>query len=244
MYEKLLVAVDGYAPSLGAAKRAVEMAAQQGSEVIVLQVEEELPLLPAEKNAEAAALEADQRGPITANPLDLVTTYGKKHGVNVKAVKETGRIVASILRVAKDHGVDLVVIGDSGRKGLQKLYFGSVAQAVAENSYSPVLIVKKDRVDISDMVSLLSEAKDVSAAAVAPLAFRPEVFRKNLIFAGSLFAVFAIMYFGAALLTSAPFKETAALDILGLPLGIWAGWTAIVGGVVIVRIYLTRGGEN
>lgn len=60
----------------------------------------------------------------------------------------------------------------------------------------------------------------------------------RLNFSIRLFVIFATIYFGAAMLTSAPFKDAAAVVILGLPLGLWVGWIAIVSGVVIVRTYL------
>lgn len=233
VYERVLVAVDGYAPSLGAAKAAIEMAAQQGSEVIVLCVEDDSPThLP-------------ETGQITANPWELIGAYGEQHGVTIKKhcvtigeVEEPGRIVDSMLRVAEEHRASVIVVGDSGEEGRQEAYFSNVAHAVAEGTHIPVLIIESGRVDISDMVSLVAETQDGRAAPAAPLVFHPEVFRKELIFSGRLFAIFATIYFGAAMLTSAPFKDAAAVLVLDLPLGLWVGWIAILSGVVIVRTYL------
>jgi nucleotide-binding universal stress UspA family protein len=64
MFHKLLVAVDGYPPSLGAAKAAVELASHEGAEVVALQVVEDVPLLQLEKELEADALTADQSQPL------------------------------------------------------------------------------------------------------------------------------------------------------------------------------------
>lgn len=240
MFQRVLVAVDGYAPSLGAAKKAVEIASRDGSEVVAVQVEEELPLLPEEKNAEAVALKGAGQEPLAAEPLDTVAAFGRKHGVAVKTVKKVGRVTATILSLAKEVKSDLIIVGDSGRKGLQKLYFGSVAQAVAEHAPCPVLIVKKDTVDITDLLSVLPKAEAPEPEAPVSPVFQPAVFRRNLVFAGGLLALYALVYFGSALLTSAPFKDTAALEVLGLPLAIWLGWITFVSGVVVVRIFLAR----
>jgi nucleotide-binding universal stress UspA family protein/uncharacterized membrane protein (DUF485 family) len=236
------VAVDGYDPSLGAAKRAVEMAAQYGSQVIVIQVEEDIPLLEVEKSIEEASLKGLEQKPLTDKPLDLVLAYGQQQGVSIDTRLEKGGITACILKVTEDNGVDLIIIGDSGRKGIDKWYFGSVAQAVSEGARSPVLILKKGAVDISDMLALLPALKESAKlkGKVAKPVFQPEVFKKSFKFSFSLFVAFAIIYFGAVLLTSAPMKETAATIIMGLPLAIWAGWGTIIGGVVITRIYLAK----
>jgi len=47
-----------------------------------------------------------------------------------------------ILETAKAEGVDLIVMGSHGRKGVQALILGSVAQKVLTHAKVPVLIVK------------------------------------------------------------------------------------------------------
>ncbi len=241
MYKKILVAVDGYSTSLEAAKRAIEMAAQYGSQVIAIRVEENIPLLKAE-NMEEATLKGLEHTPATDRPLELVARYGQKHGVNIETRLEKGRITACILRIAENNTVDLIITGDSGRKGMEKLYFGSVAQAVSEGSRCPVLILKKGAVDISDMLSLLPGVQKIDEEDDILPVFEPEIFNQKFKFSFKLFAVFAIIYFGAVLLTSAPMKDIAATVVAGLPLAIWAGWGMILSGVIITRIYLARQG--
>ncbi|MEW6540905.1 MAG: universal stress protein [Bacillota bacterium] len=246
MFKKILVAVDGYAPSMGAAKEAVEIAGREGAEVVALQVVEEVPLLQVEKEAEAAALKGTGPQPLIGEPLDVVAAFGRKHGVTVTTVKKSGPITGMILTVAKETKADLIVVGDSGRKGLQKLYFGSVARAISEHSRCPVLIIKKDTVDITALLAVSAEAA-AAPEALPTAALEPAAIRKKISFAGGLLALYSVMYFGAALLTSAPYKDAAAVELLGMPLAIWAGWTAIIGGVVITRVFLIRlnqgGGE-
>lgn len=240
VFKKILVAVDGYAPSLGAAKEAVEIAGREGAEVVVLQVVEEVPQLQVEKEMEASALRGAGPQPFISEPLDLVAAFGRKHGVNVRTVRKSGPITGVILDMAKETKSDLIVVGDSGRKGLKKLYFGSVARAVSEHARCPVLIIKKDTVDIAELLSASAEMAAAPEAAPPTVALEPAALQKRLSFAGGLMALYAAMYFGAALLTSAPYKDAAAVDVLGLPLAIWAGGVAILGGVVITRVFLTK----
>lgn len=47
-----------------------------------------------------------------------------------------------IIRFAKEHGCDLIVMGTHGRRGLGRLLMGSVAEAVVRKAACPVLVVK------------------------------------------------------------------------------------------------------
>lgn len=243
MFKKILVAVDGYNASLEAAKKAVDMAAQYGSQVIALQVVEEMPLLKIEEEMEKAALKGEDQKPLTEKPLDLVATYGHQQGVAVETHLEQGGITACILKASEEKGVDLIIIGDSGRRGVQKFYFGSVAQAVSENAKCPVLIMKKGAVDISDMLELvpaIEESVKLKKEVKVKPVFKPEAFKRSFNFSFTLFFVFAVIYFGAVLLASKPMKDTAAMMIIGMPLAVWAGLITIISGVIITRIYLAK----
>ena len=59
--------------------------------------------------------------------------------------------------------------------------------------------------------------------------------------AWGLLAVFAIIYFGVAVLTSAEFADLAATEVFGgLPFGFVLGIGVIIAGLVITRIYLSK----
>ena len=55
-----------------------------------------------------------------------------------------------------------------------------------------------------------------------------------------LMALFTIIYFAVAVLTSKEFAEIAATMVLGLPLGFILGMGMIVAGLVITRVYLAK----
>lgn len=46
-----------------------------------------------------------------------------------------------ILKYVTDHGIDLVIMGTHGRKGIDKVIFGSVAERVVKSSPVPVMVV-------------------------------------------------------------------------------------------------------
>jgi len=47
-----------------------------------------------------------------------------------------------ILKYAKEHHIDMIVIGTHGRKGLDRAILGSTAERVVRNSHCPVLVVR------------------------------------------------------------------------------------------------------
>jgi nucleotide-binding universal stress UspA family protein len=82
---------------------------------------------------------------------------------NLKSVKinvTVGHTAREILDYIDKSGVDLVVMGTHGRKGLDKILFGSVAQRVVQSSPAPVLTVKpkgRDETEIDWFVANSSE---------------------------------------------------------------------------------------
>ncbi len=61
----------------------------------------------------------------------------------MKAVKGEGIPAEEILRTADAHGVDLIILGYSDRKGLSRLIAGSVHREVRERAKVPVLLAKR-----------------------------------------------------------------------------------------------------
>ncbi len=65
---------------------------------------------------------------------------------DTKAVVLSGDIAEEILNYIESEGVDLVIMGTHGRKGLEKVVFGSVAQRVAKESTAPVLLLNPHKI--------------------------------------------------------------------------------------------------
>ena len=57
-----------------------------------------------------------------------------------------GDVVEEILAYAKETGTDMIVIGTHGRKGLEKIMFGSVAEGVVKGASCPVVTVNPFKV--------------------------------------------------------------------------------------------------
>lgn len=61
--------------------------------------------------------------------------------VNVSSIVLTGDVAEEILRYVEKEGMDLIVMGTHGYKGLERIMFGSVADKVVKNSCCPVLTI-------------------------------------------------------------------------------------------------------
>jgi len=65
---------------------------------------------------------------------------------NVKSVIVKGKVVEKIIQIAKENKADLIVIGTHGRKSLDKIIFGSVAERIVKYSPIPVLTINPYRI--------------------------------------------------------------------------------------------------
>ncbi len=78
--------------------------------------------------------------------LNEFTEENFKDLPNTKATVVSGDISEEILKYIQSKGIDLLVMGTHGRKGLEKVVFGSVAERVAKASPVPVLLVNPYKV--------------------------------------------------------------------------------------------------
>ena len=63
-------------------------------------------------------------------------------GVEAKGQVLIGYAAEEILAHAKEEEVDIIVMGTHGRKGIDRILFGSVAEKVVKNADMPVLTVR------------------------------------------------------------------------------------------------------
>jgi nucleotide-binding universal stress UspA family protein len=144
MFKKILVPTDGSAQASHAAQAAAELAKSQGAQVVGVYVIDPFPYIGI-GDASAVGLQAYLTEAKTAagQALDAVAQACKNAGVPFAGdTIERNVVYEGILETAQAEGCDLVVMGSHGRKGIQALILGSVAQKVLTHSKVPVLIVK------------------------------------------------------------------------------------------------------
>jgi nucleotide-binding universal stress UspA family protein len=133
----LLVPVDFEPASLRAVEVAKEMAAQSGAEVIVLHACN--PPLYVYPELPAAYVQRFYDDVMTAGRQaleDLAKTAG-----GVRAIFRRGEPRDEILGAMRELEPSMVVMGTHGRRGIRRLFLGSVAEHVLRHSNVPVLVV-------------------------------------------------------------------------------------------------------
>jgi nucleotide-binding universal stress UspA family protein len=146
MYSRILVAIDESAGSEHAVDHAAGLAKGLGAVLRILHVVD-LAWLPyeAELGVDVLAL-ADARR--AGGEKLLAAARGRARGAGIEAetrLAETRgpaqRIATAIGAEAAEWRADVVVLGTHGRRGLERLVLGSVAEGVARRAPVPVLLV-------------------------------------------------------------------------------------------------------
>ncbi len=140
-YRHVLFAMDYSDQCLAVGRRAKAVAERFGAQLSLIHVVEEvnisagyelMPLLP-ELPDESMMTEARSALARAAQRLEIENA--SQWAVSAVSTKE------GILRCAKEHGVDLIVVGSHGRHGLA-LLLGSTANAVLDSAPCDVLAVR------------------------------------------------------------------------------------------------------
>ncbi|MDR2324337.1 MAG: universal stress protein [Acidovorax sp.] len=145
MFKHILVPVDGSETSMLSVAKAAGLAKAFGSEVTAVYVLDPYPFTGV--GADFAYGQAQYLSAATAEAntaLEAVKKLMTEAGVEVKTMVGEGHAIhEGIVRVADSVGADLIVMGSHGRRGLEKLVLGSVAQRVLSTARIPVLVVRQ-----------------------------------------------------------------------------------------------------
>lgn len=143
VFKTILVATDFGAPAEIAIDRACEVAGLCGADLHVLHVVSRSSLEPwIEEDIDREKRDAQSR---------LAGTIGRRVKVPATIAVTAGEPAAEIIDYAKAHRIDLIVCGTEGRRGLNRLILGSVAEWVVRNAPCAVLTVKPERAAPAEM---------------------------------------------------------------------------------------------
>jgi nucleotide-binding universal stress UspA family protein len=78
--------------------------------------------------------------------LDRVCEEQLQSCPNFQKIIVSGDPAQEILKTIETEGIDLVIMGTHGRKGLEHVFFGSVAENVVKKSSAPVLTINPYKV--------------------------------------------------------------------------------------------------
>lgn len=141
-YQKILVGVDGSELANKAFMEAVEIAKRNDAELFVARiVPNDMFVSPdASMYAKVTALEKDRvKSQLAAN-----VRYAHNHGLEkVTPILEVASPKKEIaIRIPEEFGIDLIVLGITGKGAIERMMVGSVAQYVSSHAKANVLLVK------------------------------------------------------------------------------------------------------
>ncbi|HYM00148.1 MAG TPA: universal stress protein, partial [Blastocatellia bacterium] len=144
---KVLLAADGSEYSQAAAESIARRPWPKGSEFRVIAVAQTLPLAsePWAWYAQPQTLEELRETIMTAakDALNRALAVLNEAGLNATGSVVAGDPKSCILDEAEQWAANLIVLGSHGRRGLDRLLLGSVAEAVAMHAKCSVQVVRK-----------------------------------------------------------------------------------------------------
>lgn len=152
MFSKIMVPVDDSEPSRQGLAQALKITTTLGSRLYLVHIVEE--------NLFDFGYSAPQYGTAVIDSmrekgkavLAKAVAEAKQHGVHPQAaLLETvaGPAAELIVNHAKEMGVDLIVMGTHGRRGLRRLALGSDAEQVVRLAGIPVLLIRGETAHVS-----------------------------------------------------------------------------------------------
>ena len=145
---RILCAVDQSEPSLRAARLALDLAGKCRAELTLLSVvhqsdadqPEMTEFLQHEHVHEMPGIVI--RNAALSDLYQLRDQIATDSGVAIKCEVRVGETAIEIVLSAKDHAIDLLVVGHRGHTLLASILLGGVARRVIETAACPVLVVR------------------------------------------------------------------------------------------------------
>ena len=154
MYQRLLVALDSTATSRLALEHAAALGRLSGATVVLLHVLESFRHVSGFESPKVYAEEVLPRMRAAGRELlDEAAAPLREQGIEVETVLLEGsdeRGAELIARRAEEAGVDMVILGTHGRRGVNRLLLGSDAEHVARIAPVPVMLVRSTDGSVPD----------------------------------------------------------------------------------------------
>lgn len=134
MFATIVVGTDGSESATRAVARAMDLAARNGAELIVV---------TAHPDANVGYGLSGETYPAIDRAKEILAEIEGKHAadVNVRTLLREGDPAGVLLDVADETGADLIVVGNRGMAGARRFLVGSVPNRVSHHARCDVLIV-------------------------------------------------------------------------------------------------------
>lgn len=138
-YKKVLVPVDGSDAAERAFKEAVQIALRNDAELIVFNAVDDLVRYG---NVDQAIEIYEYTREISNDLVNNYTDAAKDTGLTVTSEVIKGDARHAIENYVEENGIDLVVMGSTGKGNLERIVMGSVSSFIVRNVKCNVLIVR------------------------------------------------------------------------------------------------------
>jgi nucleotide-binding universal stress UspA family protein len=140
MFRKILVAYDGSEGAKLALAKAQEIARAAKADIHIVAVGR-IPEY-AETVSEVEE-EKEQAQNYYAKIMDEAQKEMKQHGLSPDVHIEFGKPADTILRIAEDLGVDLLILGTHPHSAVRRRFLGATVDKVIDHAHCSVLVVRK-----------------------------------------------------------------------------------------------------
>jgi len=141
MYTHILVPVDGSEVSAAALREALKLAKEQDAKLRLTHVYEPMSHVVAEGSVDLTPAIRRQGEQLLAEALTQARAFGVE-ATTVLVAAGSRRVPAAIVEEAAAAGADLIAMGTHGRRGVERLLLGSVAEGVARRATVSVLLIR------------------------------------------------------------------------------------------------------
>jgi nucleotide-binding universal stress UspA family protein len=147
MIKKIMIATDGSDTSKKAAMIGIDIAHRANGSITAVYVMETLRLahlpgfatLPGLKEKILQLMQEEGQ-----QATQFVEDQAFSRKVPCRKILTQGSPSEELLKISRELGIDLIIMGSLGRTGMEKIILGSVAGKVVLQSSIPVLLVKGD----------------------------------------------------------------------------------------------------
>lgn len=143
MCDRILVATDGSDCATAGLVHAIDLAADWGATLRAIHVVDTSRDGFDESDDEVL----DALDGVGSEILDDAVEAAERAGVRADSKLRRGDPATEILDETGDVDADVVVVGTHGRSGLERVFFGSAAEAIVREANAPVLTVREDALE-------------------------------------------------------------------------------------------------
>ncbi|WP_435066389.1 universal stress protein [Halobaculum sp. EA56] len=139
MYDRILVPTDGSPAADAAVEHAVTLADRFDATLHALYVVDSTAYSALEAGTDVVADALEEEG---REAVSRIAQAADDEELPVIEAVVSGTAYRSILEYADEEGIDMIVMGTHGRRGLDRYLLGSVTERVVRSADQPVLTVR------------------------------------------------------------------------------------------------------